>query len=85
LLEQRGGRRVDGRVRDHGRGIPPGRLDRIFEPFFTDKEQGVGLGLTLCHRIAELHGGVLSAASAGRGRGATFTLELPIDGAHDAD
>jgi signal transduction histidine kinase len=67
-------------VRDRGRGIPPGRLDRIFEPFFTDKEQGVGLGLTLCHRIAELHGGILTVASPGPDRGATFTLVLPIDG-----
>jgi len=67
-------------VRDRGRGIPPGRLDRIFEPFYTDKEQGVGLGLTLCHRIAELHGGVLTVASPGPDLGATFTLLLPIDG-----
>jgi signal transduction histidine kinase len=67
-------------VRDRGRGIPAGRMDRIFEPFFTDKERGVGLGLTLCHRIAELHGGVLTVASPGPDRGATFTLVLPIEG-----
>jgi two-component system sensor histidine kinase HydH len=67
-------------VRDNGRGIPSGQLDRIFEPFYTDKERGVGLGLTLCHRIAELHGGSLTARSPGPGRGAVFTLDLPLEG-----
>jgi signal transduction histidine kinase len=76
-------RRTAGRlsisVRDEGRGIPPHLLDRIFEPFFTDKSKGVGLGLTICHRIAELHGGELTAASDGPGRGSTFTFSLPLE------
>jgi len=80
LSARRSNGRLHIQVRDRGRGIPPGRLERIFEPFFTDKERGVGLGLTLCHRIAELHGGALTAASPGPDRGATFTLILPIDG-----
>lgn len=80
LTAKKADRRIRIQVRDRGRGIPEGRMDRIFEPFYTDKRRGVGLGLTLCHRIAELHGGTLSAASPGQERGATFTLELPIDG-----
>jgi signal transduction histidine kinase len=73
-------------VRDDGRGIPPNRLERIFEPFYTDKDHGVGIGLTVCHRIAELHGGVLTAVSGGDGRGSTFTLDLPLDGeSHDGN
>jgi two-component system sensor histidine kinase HydH len=71
-------------VRDNGRGIEPARLDRIFEPFYTEKERGVGLGLTLCHRIAELHGGSLTAKSPGPGRGAVFTLDLPLEGGEHA-
>ena len=64
-------------VRDEGRGIPAHLLDRIFEPFYTDKERGVGLGLTLCHRIAELHGGEMRVESGSRG--STFTLLLPLE------
>jgi signal transduction histidine kinase len=77
-------RRQDGRltfeVADDGQGIPAHLLERIFEPFYTDKDRGVGLGLALCHRIAELHGGDLSADSPGPGRGAVFRLRLPLKG-----
>ena len=66
------------RVADTGRGIPAHLLERIFEPFYTDKARGVGLGLTLCHRIAELHGGDLVAESPGPNRGSVFTLTLPL-------
>jgi len=72
-------------ITDNGRGIPPDLLERIFEPFFTDhKSSGVGLGLTLCHRIAELHGGDLKVESPGPGRGSTFTLTLPQETPGDA-
>jgi signal transduction histidine kinase len=71
-------------VADNGRGIPPERLDRIFDPFYTDRETGVGLGLSLCHRIAELHGGRLTAQSGGVNRGSTFILKVPVEG-DDAD
>jgi len=83
LSARRTNRKLRIQVKDQGRGIPPGRLERIFEPFYTDKQRGVGIGLTLCHRIAELHGGVLTAASQGSERGAIFTLVLPIDGETD--
>src|SRR3989442_12483197 len=51
----------DGRVRvsvvDQGTGIPPGKLEQGFEPFFTSKRHGTGLGLSICRTIATAHGG----------------------------
>jgi two-component system NtrC family sensor kinase len=65
-------------VRDDGPGIPAEHLGRIFEPFYTTKldQGGTGLGLAVSLRIAESHGGSLTAASA-PGKGAAFTLRLP--------
>jgi nitrogen fixation/metabolism regulation signal transduction histidine kinase len=63
-------------VSDTGRGIAPGDLARVFEPYFTTKEGGTGLGLAIARRIAEEHGGRLEVESE-PGRGATFTLTLP--------
>jgi len=64
-------------VRDSGMGILPENLDRIFEPFFTNKEGGTGLGLAIARQIAVDHGGSLTCESA-PGRGTTFRLILPI-------
>ena len=66
-------------VVDDGPGIEPALLERIFEPFFTTKRAtgGTGLGLSVSLGIAEAHGGTITAESE-RGRGATFTLRLPI-------
>lgn len=63
-------------VRDHGHGIPPEHLDRIFEPFHTTRSDGLGMGLAICRRIAETHGGTLNAANHEKG-GAIFTFSLP--------
>lgn len=63
-------------VRDSGPGIDPGALPHLFEPFYTTKEQGLGLGLTLCETLAAGLGGVVSAANRA-GRGAEFRLLLP--------
>lgn len=63
-------------VSDTGVGIPPEVIDDIFKPFFTTRKQGVGLGLNICKRIAEEHGGKLSAANNSTG-GAVFELCLP--------
>ena len=65
-------------VSDHGPGIPPGDLDRIFEEFVQLGEPGVGtgLGLPIARRLAELQGGTLEVASR-PGEGSTFRLFLP--------
>jgi signal transduction histidine kinase len=64
-------------VADTGTGIPPENLDRIFEPFFTNKEGGTGLGLAIARQIAVDHGGNLTCEST-PGIGTTFRLTLPI-------
>jgi len=79
LSARRANGHISFQVRDEGRGIPPHLLERIFEPFYTDKDRGVGLGLALCHRIAEMHGGEIRAESRGEGKGSTFTLLLPLE------
>jgi signal transduction histidine kinase len=66
------------RVRDSGHGIPAERLGHLFEPFYTTKKDGSGLGLYVCHDIVKRHGGSISVASE-PGRGTTFTVELPRD------
>jgi two-component system, LuxR family, sensor kinase FixL len=63
-------------VSDTGPGIPPERLESVFEPFLTTKESGLGMGLAICRKIAAVHGGVLSAQSQ-QSQGATFRLVLP--------
>jgi PAS domain S-box-containing protein len=75
----RSGAHVLASVSDDGPGIPPHVLDRIFEPFYTTKRDsgGTGLGLSVSLGIAEAHGGSLTASSE-LGRGATFTLRLPV-------
>jgi signal transduction histidine kinase/integral membrane sensor domain MASE1 len=64
-------------VIDTGNGVPAGDAERIFEPFFTSKPNGLGLGLTICRSIVEAHGGRLWAANDERG-GARFIVALPL-------
>jgi two-component system CheB/CheR fusion protein len=72
------------RVRDSGRGIPPEMLERIFDMFVHGRPvlervgEGLGVGLALARRIAEAHGGSLTAASEGENQGAEFTLRLRV-------
>ncbi len=69
--------RLDGailEVRDDGPGIPPDQTSRIFEPFFSTKEQGTGLGMAICHSLITLHGGDIQVTSDG---GAVFRICLP--------
>lgn len=67
-------------VRDDGRGLSPEALSRMFEPFYTTKEQGTGLGLSICYGIVTRHHGRIWAESTGGGGapGSTFFVELPL-------
>jgi C4-dicarboxylate-specific signal transduction histidine kinase len=64
-------------VCDAGPGIAAGKLEQIFEPFFTSKTNGMGLGLSVCRTIINAHGGKLWAEN-NPGRGTTFNLLLPV-------
>ena len=64
-------------IADSGPGLPEDVLPRVFEPFFTTKQTGTGLGLAIVSRIAEAHGGTITAANGHRG-GAVFTLKFPF-------
>jgi len=64
-------------VRDRGHGIPPERVSAIFAPFFSTKSSGLGMGLSICRRIIENHGGRIEARNHEDG-GAAFYFTLPI-------
>jgi C4-dicarboxylate-specific signal transduction histidine kinase len=64
-------------VRDTGPGLRPESYSRLFEPFYTTKPDGMGMGLSICHAIIDDHGGRLWA-SANEPRGAVFQFTLPI-------
>jgi len=69
------------RVRDNGCGIPAEKLERIFNPFFTTKEQGTGLGMAIARKIVEAHEGTIDVVSeVGRGTEFKVTLPLPAKG-----
>jgi len=74
------------RIRDNGVGISAEMLPRIFDLFAQDDQSlartsgGLGIGLTLVHRLVELHGGRVSVYSDGIGRGSEFTIRLPLSG-----
>jgi PAS domain S-box-containing protein len=63
-------------VRDFGIGLPPDRPDKVFDHFFSTKQAGMGMGLTIVRSIIEAHGGTISAENA-VGRGARFFFRLP--------
>jgi signal transduction histidine kinase len=67
-------------VRDTGEGIPPEALDQLFGLFVraTSSTGGLGIGLAMARRLVELHDGSIAAASGGPGRGAEFTVRLPL-------
>jgi signal transduction histidine kinase len=77
------GKVVTFRVRDNGRGLAPDSLTRIFELFAQARSadeppSGLGIGLNLARKFAELHGGSITATSDGLGRGSEFVLTLPV-------
>jgi len=73
------GRILAVRVTDTGPGIAQALIDRVFQPFFTTKGEGSGLGLPIVKRIVEEHGGWITVQSP-EGRGATFTMVFPYEG-----
>jgi two-component system sporulation sensor kinase A len=77
LFIENGSGQATVRVRDNGCGIGPEKLDRIFNPFFTTKEKGTGLGMAISRRIVEAHQGRIDAASE-VGRGTEFVVTLPL-------
>jgi C4-dicarboxylate-specific signal transduction histidine kinase len=64
-------------VSDNGPGIPPERLASIFDPYFTTKTEGNGLGLWIAQQIVTAHGGALTAQNRPTG-GAVLTMRLPL-------
>jgi two-component system sensor histidine kinase DctS len=73
------GHAVEVQVADTGAGFVDGVAEHLFDPFFSTKQEGMGMGLSICRTIVEAHGGVLRARNNSQG-GATFTFELPVDG-----
>jgi signal transduction histidine kinase len=65
-------------VRDTGHGLSPESLSRLFEPFYTTKPEGIGMGLSICRSIIEAHGGRLWAIPC-EPRGALFRFTVPAD------
>jgi len=66
-------------IADNGPGIAPEQLSRIFDPFYTTKERGIGLGLSVVQRIVEDHEGQIQVISE-VGRGTRFLVDLPRNG-----
>ena len=64
-------------VSDNGPGIPPESLERIFQPFYSSKDAGLGMGLSICRSIIEAHDGKLWAGQ-NVPHGAVFTFTLPL-------
>jgi PAS domain S-box-containing protein len=75
---------VSVKVTDCGRGIPEGDLERVFESFYSTKPRGLGIGLAICRKLIEAHGGALWASHNPAG-GAVFQFTLPVAGSADPD
>jgi len=71
------GRHIELTCEDTGVGIPPDRLAKIFDPFFSTKEMGTGLGLSVVYGIVERHGGTIDIRS-DVGKGTTVVIRLPV-------
>jgi two-component system sensor histidine kinase AtoS len=69
-------------ISDTGRGMPAEERRRVFEPFYSRKPAGTGLGLTIARRIVAAHGGRIEIEST-LGLGACFTILLPLGGKDD--
>jgi signal transduction histidine kinase len=76
-VSARSNREISIVIHDTGSGIAPENLKRIFLPFFTTKDEGVGMGLALAHKVITAHGGRIEAES-WQGKGTSFTVRLPL-------
>ena len=79
------GDRVELRVRDEGPGLPESLAENLDQPLFTTKTGGMGLGLSICRSIADLHGGTLWATRNDPEAGTTFHFNLPVAGKGKAE
>jgi CheY-like chemotaxis protein/two-component sensor histidine kinase len=91
LRAQRQDRYVEVQVADTGVGLPPEMIGRVFDLFaqaertLDRSEGGLGIGLTVARKLAEMHGGTILASSEGLGKGSTFTVRLPLSEATSID
>jgi signal transduction histidine kinase len=69
-------------VADRGPGLAEGDLERVFESFYSTKPHGLGIGLSICRKLIEAHGGALWA-SHNPGGGAVFQFTLPVPSPND--
>ena len=76
--------RIIVRISDSGPGVPKDIRDKILDPFFTTKSDSTGIGLSLCHRVIDDHGGSLTVSGSDLG-GAEFRIEIPIKKAREAN
>lgn len=77
ITDERGSGFADIRIKDTGEGIQPENLRKIFEPLFSTKAKGIGLGLLVCQGIIERHNGLISVESQ-PGKGTSFIIRLPV-------
>jgi PAS domain S-box-containing protein len=82
-LEGNGVGLIQAAVSDHGTGLSGDKLDKIFQPFYTTKGEGLGMGLSICRSIIEAHGGRIWAQN-NAGRGATFYFTIPVEKSEEA-
>ncbi|MFW6370541.1 MAG: ATP-binding protein, partial [Bacteroidota bacterium] len=75
-LAPAGDHKITLRVRDNGRGIPPGELHKIFIPFYSTKDDGSGIGLSFSRQIIRMHHGKITVHSE-EGKGTSMVLWLP--------
>jgi len=80
----RGNRWIQLSIQDSGMGIPPQDMDKLFDPFFSTREGGIGLGLSIAHRIIDQHHGRIEVESTPE-KGTLFTIWLPLERGQDAD
>ena len=68
-------------ISDTGQGVTPDARAHLFEPFFTTRAEGTGLGLSLCREIIQQHGGMIEFVSSPGENGAVFRIWLPVNAA----